>query len=98
MKPLDELLSVDRAAVVKAGRKTGSLARRTHAVVFAYCDVQRGCPRQELLPPPPFRQPDPAPAPGGRKPGALSATEPLRFNAGVAPLQSSRSSGIESSS
>ena len=36
MKPLDELRGVERATVLKAGRRAGSLLRRNDAVVFAY--------------------------------------------------------------
>ncbi len=36
MKPLDELRGVERAVVLKAGTRAGSLHRRTDAVVFAY--------------------------------------------------------------
>ncbi len=36
MKPLDELRRVERAIVLKAGTRAGSLLRRTDAVVFTY--------------------------------------------------------------
>ena len=36
MKPLDELRGVERADVLKAGTRAGSLIRRADAVVFAY--------------------------------------------------------------
>ncbi|MCJ7628857.1 MAG: HipA N-terminal domain-containing protein, partial [Longimicrobiales bacterium] len=36
MKPLDELRGVERATVLKAGIRAGSLLRRVDAVVFSY--------------------------------------------------------------